>query len=332
MTYTHLTMKELSWIETFYEQGMKAYIIAKKLGRAMQTIYNVTNYFKEGGTIIDYYDRYLENKSRCGAKKKSFTQEEVDYIKEKVQDGWTPDVIIGRNERNLNVCAKTLYHRFKDSDLFDEQTLPMKGERKPNHHQETRGQLNDRRNLDDRAESYPDYHHEFGHFEGDTIVGKHHQSAVITLVERISKLIVAIQTPGRKALDIQQAISNWLAALPHALVKSITLDNGKEFAAWKALCNEHDIAIFFADPGCPSQRGLNEHANGQLRRDGLTKGMDFTDLDQGFLSAVAMRRNIIPRKSLGYYSPIEVFLSHVFHQPPDHFTHIQRAMMSQCSE
>lgn len=106
MTYTHLTMKELSWIETFYEQGMKAYIIAKKLGRAMQTIYNVTNYFKEGGTIIDYYDRYLENKSRCGAKKKSFTQEEVDYIKEKVQDGWTPDVIIGRNERNLNVCAK----------------------------------------------------------------------------------------------------------------------------------------------------------------------------------------------------------------------------------
>ena len=67
MAYTHLTMKELGWIETYYEIGYKATEIAKKLGRSNQPIYNVVNFLKEGGTVRDYYARYKENKSKCGA-------------------------------------------------------------------------------------------------------------------------------------------------------------------------------------------------------------------------------------------------------------------------
>lgn len=73
-------MNELGWLETYYEIGYKASDIAKKLGRSNQPIYNVINFLKEGGTIPAYSERYKQNKSKCGAKKKTFTQEQAHYI------------------------------------------------------------------------------------------------------------------------------------------------------------------------------------------------------------------------------------------------------------
>ncbi|MCB5956480.1 transposase, partial [Enterococcus sp. CWB-B31] len=66
-----------------------------------------------------------------------------------------------------------------------------------------------------------------------------------------------------------------------------------------------------ADPGTPSQRGLNEHSNGLLRKDGLPKQMDFNEVDEAFVQSVASKRNHIPRKSLNYRTPMEVFLSYM---------------------
>ncbi|MGT2828060.1 IS30 family transposase, partial [Streptococcus himalayensis] len=151
---------------------------------------------------------------------------------------------------------------------------------------------------------------EFGHFEGDTIVGKDSKSAAITLVERQSKVIIALQTNGRKAQDIEQSLRDWLTKFPKNLFKSMTFDCGKEFSNWKSLSNEYDIDIFFSDPGCPGQRGLNEHSNGLLRRHGLPKQTDFNEISQEVLSAIADNRNNIPRKSLNYQTPLQVFLSY----------------------
>jgi transposase, IS30 family len=99
--------------------------------------------------------------------------------------------------------------------------------------------------------------------------------------------------------------------VPRHLFKSITFDCGKEFTNWKTLSNQHDVGIFFADPGTPSQRALNENSNGLLRKDGLPKEMDFNEIDQNCVSAVANRRNHIPRKSLNYRTPMENFLSYL---------------------
>ena len=139
MAYTHLTMKELSWIETYFDTGLKPYKIARKIGRSNQPVYNVVSFLKEGGSIIEYFDQYKQNKSKCGAKKKTFTRKQTQYIKNKVSEGWTPDVIIGRGEKDLGCSMRTLYRRFKDGSLFDVTTLPMQGKRKPNGHKETRG-------------------------------------------------------------------------------------------------------------------------------------------------------------------------------------------------
>ena len=95
------------------------------------------------------------------------------------------------------------------------------------------------------------------------------------------------------------------------MFKSITFDCGKEFSNWKSISHSNDIDIYFADPGTPSKRGLNEHSNWLLRQDGLPKKMDFNDVDVALIHSVASRRNNIPRKSLNYKIPLEVFLSYV---------------------
>lgn len=309
MTYTHLTTNELVMIEAYYQEGVKITDIVTSLGRSKQTIYNVVNVLKKGYSVYDYYKAYKTNKKRCGRKQTQLSQDEKEFIQTHLDKDWNLDVIKGVYSDRISCSMRTLY-RLADRGVFKKEDLPWKGKRKANCHTERRGKQAFRRDLRERARIYPDFHTAFGHLEGDTIIGKKGKSAVITLAERLSKVIITLKTNGRKASDIEQAISSWLSGLPKHLFKSVTFDCGKEFSNWKSLSNAHDIDIFFADPGCPGQRGLNEHANGLLRRHGLPKQMDFSMLSQEFLSAIADKRNLIPRKSLDYQTPYQVFLSY----------------------
>ncbi|WP_373471888.1 IS30 family transposase [Carnobacterium alterfunditum] len=310
MTYTHLTTDELVMIESYYHKNISVAKIAIYLNRTRTPIYTVINFLKEGHTALEYYQQYKENKRRCGRHRIVLPKKQQAYIKDKVAQGWTPDVIIGRAEEPIKCSVRTLYRQFKEK-IFDETTLPMKGKRKPNGHKERRGKQAFKRNIAEREKDYPQFTKEFGHIECDTIVGVQHKSAVITLVERLSKVIITLKPDGRKASDIEAAMNHWFQVIPRNLFRSITFDCGKEFSNWKSLCNRHDIAIYFADPGTPSQRALNENSNGLLRKDGLPKEMDFNQVDQSFISSVADKRNNIPRKSLKYQTPLEVFLSYM---------------------
>ncbi|BDP72344.1 IS30 family transposase [Enterococcus faecium] len=310
MTYTHLTPNELVMIEAYFHQETPVAIVAKQLKRGRQTIYNVYNFLKCGGTALEYFEQYKENKRRCGRTEIIFPAEEKEYIEKRSTEGWTPDVIIGRAERTFSCSVSTLYRRFKTGE-FNVLHLPMQGKRKPNGYKEKRGKQAFKiyRFLTFGCLCFLDS----GTAELDLqmIVGIHHKSAVITLVERLSKAIIALKPEGRKAVDIENSINEWLQSVPKNLFKSITFDCGKEFSNWKSISNTNDIDIYFADPGTPSQRGLNEHSNGLLRKDGLPKEMDFNQVNQGFISSVASKRNHIPRKSLNYQTPLEVFLSYV---------------------
>lgn len=72
LTYNHISIDELNWIEAYWERGEKVAFIAQKLNRSLQTIYNVINFLKQGRTVQEYYTRYCNNKKRCGAKKKCY--------------------------------------------------------------------------------------------------------------------------------------------------------------------------------------------------------------------------------------------------------------------
>ncbi len=94
MTYTHLTPNELVMIEAYFHQETPVAIVAKQLKRGRQTIYNVYNFLKCGGTALEYFEQYKENKRRCGRTEIIFPAEEKEYIAKRSTEGWTPDVII----------------------------------------------------------------------------------------------------------------------------------------------------------------------------------------------------------------------------------------------
>lgn len=185
---------------------------------------------------IQFASPTKENKKKYGRKRIESSASESQYIKEKVAEDWNPDVIIGRQERMIPCSMRTLYRKFSNGE-FDVQTLPLKGKRKPNGHQETRGKQAFKRTLDDRMRHYPDFKEEFGPLEGDTIVGIHHKSAVITLVERVSKVIITLKPKGRKVKAIEEALNHWFERFPKHLFKSIIFDCGKEFSNWKSVSN-----------------------------------------------------------------------------------------------
>lgn len=309
MSYTHLTKTELIFIEEYFAINLNGREIAERLKRGSEAVYRVIRQLKKGETAIDIYRQYKKNKQKCGRKPIQLPQDEIEYINQKVDEEWTPDVIIGRMEKHISCSMKTLYRLFEQG-IFNQKKLPMKGKRKPNGHREKRGKQSFKRTIEERKQEHPNYEKEFGHLEGDTIVGKHHKSAVITLVERLSKCIITIKPEGRKAKNIEKSLNNWLEILPRNFFKSIIFDCGKEFSNWKNVSNKQDIDIYFADPGTPSQRALNENSNGLLRKSGLPKEMDFNTVTQEYISDVSSRRNHIPRKSLNYQTPIECFIKH----------------------
>ncbi|NEF95102.1 IS30 family transposase [Ligilactobacillus murinus] len=312
MTYNHLIISELSFIQNFWHQGVKAYIVAKTLKRSAETIYSVFRFSDAGYSISEYYENYRTNKAKSGRKPIVLPNDELEYIKEKISLGWTPDTIIGRNAKHISCSMRTLYRIFKRSKDLDVTLLPMKGKRHPNGYVERRGKAGRLgRALLERHQDYPNYHNEFGHLEADTIQGKNHHGSVMTLVERRSKAVIIFNTRHKTDKAIFEKLDALLSVTPKGLFKSITFDNGKEFSKWKDIANKHDISTYFADVGAPNQRALNEQTNGLLRKDGLGKDMYLSDLPTDYVQQVASYRNNIPRKSLNYKTPLEVFIKYI---------------------
>lgn len=135
-----------------------------------------------------------------------------------------------------------------------------------------------------------------GHWEGDTIIGKNHQGAALTLVDRKSRFTL-IEPLGRRTADnTRAAIEKSLRQYPQ-YAKSITLDNGKEFTQHKLLESHLSVSIFFARPYASWERGTNENTNGLIRQY-WKKDRPLHDLTEKDAIFVMDRLNHRPRKCL----------------------------------
>lgn len=110
---------------------------------------------------------------------------------------------------------------FKEN-FFAVHDLSMKRKFKSNGHFEKRGRQTFKGYISERIEEFPLFNMEFGHLEGDIIVGRYHGSAIITLVERVSKMIITLRSLGRKETDKENALHLMYAALLSHIFKSIT--------------------------------------------------------------------------------------------------------------
>lgn len=145
-----------------------------------------------------------------------------------------------------------------------------------------------------------------GHWEGDRIKGARNKSAVGTLVERTTRLVLLARMEGADAVSAYQGFTKKLRSVPAPLRKTLTYDRGKEMADHERLAQRLTIQVFFADPHSPWQRGSNENTNGLLRQY-LPKGADLSGYTQRELNTIAHRLNTRPRKCLTFATPLEVY-------------------------
>lgn len=201
MTYTHLTTNELTIIAHSFVQKLKAYRVAQMINRSAEIVYRVYRYLETGASIADYQDHYMRNKQRCGRKRTQLSLAELTYINDKIAQGWTPDTIIGRAERPISCNRRTLYRMFERGQFgLDVRALPMQGKRHPNGYVERRGKAGQLgRSIHERAKDFSHYATEFGHLEADTVQGKKHQGAVMTLTERQSKVEIVLNVHEKTA-------------------------------------------------------------------------------------------------------------------------------------
>jgi IS30 family transposase len=153
-----------------------------------------------------------------------------------------------------------------------------------------------------------------GHWEGDLIKGARNRSAVGTLVERTTRLVLLAKMEGMDAESAYRGFAKKLQHVPVALRHTLTYDRGKEMAEHERLAQQLKIQVFFADPYSPWQRGTNENTNGLLRQY-LPKGTDLSGYTQRELNAIAHRLNTRPRKCLNFATPLEVY-AHLRHYSP----------------
>jgi transposase, IS30 family len=147
-----------------------------------------------------------------------------------------------------------------------------------------------------------------GHHEGDLVMGSAaSNSAVGTVVERTTGYLTLLHLPhGHTADAVADSVITRMTALPPWFARTLTWDNGTEMARHARITAQAGIAVYFADPYSPWQRGSNENANGLLR-EYLPKGTDLSAYDAAQLQAIQDELNDRPRKRLGYRTPREEF-------------------------
>jgi IS30 family transposase len=227
------------------------------------------------------------------------------YVQDRLEKCWSPEQIAGRVQCDYPraparwLSRQTIYD-WIESRAPEWQRLLRRGGRPP----EKRGKLTDCVRIDGRPDVI-NRRRRYGDWEGDTIVGKSRHSALVTLVERKSGYVRIGRVDSMKSDRTMRVAKRRMKDLPSALRRSMTFDNGKEFAEHRRLTRELGLDVYFADPYASWQRGTNENMNGLLRQF-FPKGTDFTQISHRKVACVEQLINERPRKRLGYRTPAEI--------------------------
>ena len=215
-------------------------------------------------------------------------------VEERLAEGWSPEQVAGRLRKEGEPMAGRPWiyrHVHEDrkagGDLW--RHLRRRG-KKPNW---KGGAHAGRVDISERPDVV-EAKERVGDWEADTIVGKGHSGALVSLVDRASKYTL-LERVGRKTAD---AVGSAMTRMPGSLpVHTVTADNGKEFAGHARVSEARGAGFFFARPYHSWERDLNEHVNG-LVREWFPKGTDFRKVTDGAVQAVQDRLNARPRKAL----------------------------------
>lgn len=310
--YEQLTENERYQIYTMKSLGYLQKEIAAHLGRDPSTI---SRELKRNTGLRGYRPRQaqqLAEQRRDNAyKHRKLTGEVCVWIEQLLNQDLSPEQIAGylAREQRVHLHHETIYqYIYQDKawggKLYQQLRTACKPYRKRYGHYDRRGRIENRRSIDERP-LVVERKNRIGDWEGDTIIGKGHQSALLTFVERKSLYTVIVKLDGRHADTLADSLIKTVKHIKSA-IKTITFDNGKEFAAHQTIAKQLKADVYFAHPYSSWERGINENINGLIRQY-FPKGTDFNKVTKNQIQRVMDKLNNRPRKTRGFRTPNEIF-------------------------
>lgn len=295
--YHQLSLRERTEIARLHEDGLSFRAIGSRIGRSASTIFRelARNRSEDMYHPFEAQQRARERCTRlCRIDRFSHLQE---FIQEGLRHYWSPEQIAGRMRCEKiagRVCKETIYRYIYSRSGYAQRLwrcLPYKHpKRVPFGTRKRRGRKSIPEHLSiTKRPKHINQRREFGHWEGDLVVGTSLRSEnITTLLERKSRYSIAIKNTDKYAQTVLKNIQDKLESLPEKLRKSITFDQGSEFISYRLLSN---IDVYYCQPKSPWQKGANENFNGRLRRF-ISKNTNLNDIEQNYLDRIIniMRR------------------------------------------
>lgn len=303
MNYIQVTREERYQISALQKAGLKQSEIADVLNRSPSTISRELsrNRGKRGYRPKQAHIKSLE---RRAVNARQIDDATWQFAEEKLSLQWSPEQISG----HVYISPETVYQRVyadkRAGGLLWKNLRCQKQRRKRYGKMDRRGIIPNRLSIEERP-AIVEERKRIGDWEADTVIGKNHKQAIVTIVERKTGLTLIRKVKRKTA----QAVSKAMVALlkPYRnWVHTITSDNGREFAGHEEIAEQLNADFYFAHPYSSWERGTNENTNGLIRQY-FPKNRDFTTITQQEINTVMMRLNNRPRKRLGYLTPNQVF-------------------------
>jgi IS30 family transposase len=216
---------------------------------------------------------------------------------------WSPEQIV--DQVGIPIFLHVYADKAAGGSVWEQLRCQKKRKKRYASGRDRRGQIVGRRPIGERPE-HIEARSQIGHWEGDTVIGAAHKQAIVTLVERKSGYALIAKVSNKTSDLVSQAIITQLNPVT-PLVKTLTFDNGKEFAEHARIDTALKSTTYFADPFASWQRGSNENFNGLLRQY-IPKKRPLSTVTNQELRMIQDRLNNRPRKRLGFKTPNEVFM------------------------
>jgi len=309
MSYRQLTREQRYQIQILIKEGYNQTQIALRLGFDKSTISReLRRNCGEHGYFPNQAD-VMAHRRRRHSHGPRIPRETWRRVERLLRQQWSPEQISGRLklERHRTVSHERIYlYVYADKrrgGLLHCHLRSQKKQRKRYGGYVRRGQIPNRIGIEQRP-AIVARKRRFGDWEADTIIGAKHQGAILSLVERKSKLTRLHKLQTKAASEVKDRTIALLAPLADR-VHTITVDNGKEFVLHEETAAALQARIYFSHPYAAWERGLNENTNGLVRQY-FPKKHDFTAITNREVQQVEQRLNDRPRKTLGYRTPNEV--------------------------
>jgi len=314
--YQQLTADQRCQIYTLKKTGFSQRVIAEHVGVSQSTVSRELQR-NTGGRGYRYQQAHCLaiERRRSSNRTLKMTPPMVGRIEDKLRQDWSPEQISGwlKVEHDKSVSHETIYlHIWADKQAGGElyKHLRRQGKKydKRRNGKSTRGQIKNRVGIELRP-AVVDERSRLGDWEIDTVIGKHHKGALVTIVERVTKKTLCAPIKNKTAALVAKATIDLLKPYKQ-FVHTITADNGKEFAEHEKIAKALDTSVYFAHPYSSWERALNENTNGLLRQY-FPKGTDLRNINQSDVLTAVRRLNTRPRKTLNFKTPNQRWLEMV---------------------